>query len=114
MILIADDLVPSGCGPPRPGKVVGFAIETGGRTSHTTIIARSLRLPAVTGLDEVTDYVTNAVRSSSTARRGRVILHPTPEVLPSTSAGAGSIGSASLVVERRDWPATPPTAWRST
>src|SRR5262245_59984380 len=47
VILVADDLVPSEAIRLAREKVVGFAIEAGGRTSHTTIIARSLGVPAV-------------------------------------------------------------------
>ncbi|MEO7794061.1 MAG: phosphoenolpyruvate--protein phosphotransferase [Thermoanaerobaculia bacterium] len=81
VILVADDLVPSEAIRLGRDKVVGFAIEAGGRTSHTSIIARSLGLPAVTGLDEVTDYVTNSDPVIIDGRAGLVILHPTPEVL---------------------------------
>ena len=81
VILVADDLVPSEAIRLGRDKVVGFAIEAGGRTSHTSIIARSLGLPAVTGLEEVTDYVTNSDPVIIDGRAGLVILHPTPEVL---------------------------------
>ncbi len=81
VILVADDLVPSEAIRLGRDKVVGFAIEAGGRTSHTSIIARSLGLPAVTGLEEVTDYVTNSDPVIVDGRAGIVILHPTPEVL---------------------------------
>ncbi|MDQ1347021.1 MAG: phosphoenolpyruvate-protein phosphotransferase system enzyme [Acidobacteriota bacterium] len=81
VILVADDLVPSEAIRLGRDKVIGFAIEAGGRTSHTSIIARSLRLPAVTGLEEVTDYVTNSDPVIVDGRAGIVILHPTPEVL---------------------------------
>jgi phosphotransferase system enzyme I (PtsI) len=81
VILVADDLVPSEAIRLGRDKVVGFAIEAGGRTSHTSIIARSLGLPAVTGLEEVTDYVTNSDPVIIDGRAGIVILHPTPEVL---------------------------------
>ena len=81
VILVADDLVPSEAIRLGRDKVVGFAIEAGGRTSHTSIIARSLGLPAVTGLEEVTDYVTNSDPVIVDGRAGLVILHPTPEVL---------------------------------
>ncbi|MGE0639136.1 MAG: phosphoenolpyruvate--protein phosphotransferase [Thermoanaerobaculia bacterium] len=81
VILIADDLVPSEAIRLARQKVLGFAIEAGGRTSHTTIIARSLGLPAVTGLEEVTDLVTDEDPVIIDGIEGRVILHPTPETL---------------------------------
>jgi phosphotransferase system enzyme I (PtsI) len=81
VILVADDLVPSEAIRLARKKVVGFAIEAGGRTSHTTIIARSLGLPAVIGLEEVTDLVTDEDPVIVDGLEGRVILHPTAEVL---------------------------------
>jgi phosphotransferase system enzyme I (PtsI) len=99
VILVADDLVPSEAIRLGRDKVVGFAIEAGGRTSHTSIIARSLGLPAVTGLEEVTDYVTNSDPVIVDGRAGIVILHPTPEVLAQyeqlrSELTAGRYGSA--------------------
>ncbi len=35
-------------------KVLGFATDIGGRTSHTAIMARSLTIPAVVGLGDIT------------------------------------------------------------
>ncbi len=51
VVIVADDLTPSDAVRLGRERVVGFAIETGGRTSHTTIIARSLNMPLVAGLD---------------------------------------------------------------
>ncbi len=81
VILVADDLVPSEAIRLGRDKVMGFAIEAGGRTSHTSIIARSLGLPAVTGIEEITDYVTNSDPVIVDGDAGCVILHPTPDVL---------------------------------
>ncbi len=83
VVLVADDLVPSEAIRFGRDKVVGFAIEAGGRTSHTSIIARSLGLPAVTGIEEITDLVTDEDPVIVDGREGVVILHPTPEVLAS-------------------------------
>ena len=59
MILVADDLVPSEAIRLGRANVVGFVIESGGRTSHTSIIARSLGIPAVAGVEGVTSLVTD-------------------------------------------------------
>jgi len=107
VILVADDLMPSEAIRLGRDKVVGFAIEAGGRTSHTSIIARSLGLPAVTGLEEVTDYVTNSDPVIVDGRTGRVILHPTPEVLAEYERLRAELTAAkSLVHDSRDRPAT--------
>lgn len=83
VILVADDLVPSEAIRLGRGNVVGFAIESGGRTSHTSIIARSLGIPAVAVLPEITDLVTDEDPIIVDGRTGTVILHPTAEVLAS-------------------------------
>lgn len=81
IIVVADDLTPSDAVRLGRERVRGFVIETGGRTSHTTIIARSLNLPAVCGIAGVTDEVTDADPIIVDGTLGTVILHPLPEVL---------------------------------
>lgn len=81
LIIIADDLTPSDAVRLGRKRVVGFAIETGGRTSHTTIIARSLHLPAVVGLEGLGERITDAARVILDGDEGVLIVHPTPEVL---------------------------------
>ncbi len=81
MVIVADDLTPSEAVRLGRGRAVGFAIESGGRTSHTTIIARSLGLPAVTGLGEVTELVTDEDPVIIDGQEGVVILHPTRSTL---------------------------------
>ncbi len=53
VVIVADDLTPSDAVRLGRENVVGFAIEHGSRTSHTTIIARSLNIPAVAGLNGI-------------------------------------------------------------
>lgn len=81
VVIVADDLTPSEAVSLGRQGVVGFAIESGGRTSHTTIIARSLKIPAVSGLGEVTELVTDQDPVVIDGEQGAVILHPTEEVL---------------------------------
>ncbi len=50
-ILIAEELTPSDTARFEPGAVLGFCTTTGGATSHVAILARSLGLPAVCGID---------------------------------------------------------------
>jgi phosphotransferase system enzyme I (PtsI) len=81
VIIVADDLTPSDAIKLGRAKVIGFAIESGGRTSHTTIIARGLNLPAVAGLAGVIGCVADQASIIVDGETGTVILHPTPEVL---------------------------------
>src|SRR5688572_20038261 len=81
VVIVADDLTPSDAIRLGRARVIGFAIETGGRTSHTTIIARSLNLPAVAGLTGVIGKVGDQASIIVDGESGTIILHPTPEVL---------------------------------
>lgn len=50
IILFAEDLTPSDTAQLDPAKVIGFATQAGGRTSHSAIIARSIGIPAIVGI----------------------------------------------------------------
>jgi phosphotransferase system enzyme I (PtsI) len=81
VIVVADDLTPSDAIRLGRERVLGFAIESGGRTSHTTIIARSLNLPAVAGLTGVTKQLVDEVPLIVDGEQGRVVVNPTREML---------------------------------
>ncbi|WP_244851463.1 phosphoenolpyruvate--protein phosphotransferase [Caballeronia sp. SL2Y3] len=51
-ILIAEELSPSDTASLDRSKVLGFCTTTGGATSHVAILARSLGIPAICGIDE--------------------------------------------------------------
>jgi phosphotransferase system enzyme I (PtsI) len=81
LVIVADDLTPSEAVHLGRQGVVGFALEGGGRTSHTTIIARSLNVPLVAGVPDVTELLTDDDPVIVDGDRGEVVLHPTPEHL---------------------------------
>jgi phosphotransferase system enzyme I (PtsI) len=81
IVIVADDLTPSDAIRLGRERVIGFAVETGGRTSHTTIIARSLNIPAVAGLTGVMSLLRDEVPVIVDGETGKVILHPTEEIL---------------------------------
>ncbi len=81
IVIVADDLTPSDAIRLGRERVIGFAVETGGRTSHTTIIARSLNIPAVAGLVGVMSLLRDEVPVIVDGETGTVILHPTEEIL---------------------------------
>ncbi|AKO30365.1 phosphoenolpyruvate--protein phosphotransferase [[Haemophilus] ducreyi] len=57
VILVAYDLTPSETAQLNLDKVLGFVTDIGGRTSHTSIMARSLELPAIVGTNNITEQV---------------------------------------------------------
>jgi len=79
VVIVARDLTPSQTISLDKEKVVGIAIDVGGRTSHTAIVARSLGIPAVVGLKEFSSLVTSGQGIIVDGNRGRVIVAPDPE-----------------------------------
>ncbi|MGP1939605.1 MAG: phosphoenolpyruvate-protein phosphotransferase PtsI [Arsenophonus sp. ET-DL9-MAG3] len=57
IILVAADLTPSETAQLNLKKVLGFITDLGGRTSHTSIMARSLEIPAIVGVNNATKNI---------------------------------------------------------
>jgi len=76
VVLVARDLSPSQAALLDREKVAGFATDQGGPTSHTAIIARSLGIPAVVGLGDLSQRVRPGMRAVVDGSRGQVILEP--------------------------------------
>lgn len=83
IVLVAADVTPSEAIRLGRQGVVAFAVEGGGVTSHTTIIARSLGLPMVGGLERVTELVTDDDPIIVDGDAGVIILHPSASTLRS-------------------------------
>ncbi len=81
VILVAHDLTPSEAVRLGRQQVAGFALETGGPTSHTAIIARSLHLPLVSGLAGIRELPLGDRPVLVDGDRGRVVIDPTPAEL---------------------------------
>jgi phosphotransferase system enzyme I (PtsI) len=80
-IVIASDLSPADTARMMINKVLGFATDVGGKTSHTAIVARAVGIPAVVGLESITRSVRtndNIIIDGST---GFVVVNPDPEML---------------------------------
>src|SRR5437899_12355613 len=61
-------------------KVAGILTETGGATGHAAILARSLGIPAVSGLRGILREITTGDLIALDGREGHVYLKPGPEV----------------------------------
>ncbi|MFA5087990.1 MAG: phosphoenolpyruvate--protein phosphotransferase [Candidatus Omnitrophota bacterium] len=81
MIVIAHDLSPSDTASMYHKNILAFATDIGGRTSHTSIMAKSLGVPAVVGLKDATLHINNQDYIIVDGRMGLVIIHPTRETL---------------------------------
>ncbi len=79
-IIIAHDLSPADTIQLNLNRVSGFATDVGGRTSHTSIVARALEIPAVVGVGNVTMLVRNNDLVIIDGDEGVVIINPVKEV----------------------------------
>ncbi len=80
-IIVAHDLSPADTAQITRDAVLGFVIDMGGRTSHTAIMARSLKIPAVTGLEKITRAAQTGDTIILDGNTGVVILNPDPEMI---------------------------------
>lgn len=76
VILVARNLTPSMAVQLDPTRVKGVATDRGTRTSHWVILARSLSIPAVVGLGDITTIAEKGQSAILDGRLGRIILDP--------------------------------------
>src|SRR5436190_15871817 len=81
VIILADDLTPSDTIHFNRRPIVGFATEAGGRTSHTSIIAKSLFMPAVIGVPRLTKMIDNEELVIVDGYEGLIVVNPTPALV---------------------------------
>ncbi len=81
VILIAEDLSPAETSQIQLEKIMGFVTNRGGKTSHTGIIARTLEIPAVLGLDNATRMIKNDHIIIVDGTAGVVIINPSDQTL---------------------------------
>ncbi|MDP8262282.1 MAG: phosphoenolpyruvate--protein phosphotransferase [Candidatus Ancaeobacter aquaticus] len=81
VIIAAYDLSPSDTALMHKEKVIGFVTDIGGKTSHTAIMARSLGIPAVVGLRDVSRKIKPDAMLIIDGNRGIVIVNPSKTTL---------------------------------
>ncbi|MBU5483131.1 phosphoenolpyruvate--protein phosphotransferase [Clostridium sp. MSJ-11] len=80
-IIISKDITPSQTAQMDKNKVLGFVTETGGVTSHSAIIARTLGIPAILGVHNLLDKIKNGDVLIIDGNEGVVILNPDEKTL---------------------------------
>ena len=80
-IIISHDLTPSNTAQLDKRNVLGFATDVGSKTSHTAIMARSLRIPAMVGLKDVSGQVESGQYALLDGLNGVLIVNPTDQTL---------------------------------
>jgi len=78
-VIVAHDLTPSDTAELDKSKVIAFLTNIGGRTSHSAIMARTLEIPAIVGMGDITDTVNNGDFIIVDGIEGIVIINPTEE-----------------------------------
>jgi len=75
-IIFASDLTPSETALLNRQFVLAFVTDRGGKTSHTAIMARSMDIPAIVGMDDITSYVKTGDLVIVDAVHGEILINP--------------------------------------
>ena len=83
VILVADDLTPSDTAQLDRDKVVGIVTNIGGKTSHSAIMARSMEIPAVVGLQDIVEKIKAGDFIIVDGNEGKVFVNPAEDLIHS-------------------------------
>jgi phosphotransferase system enzyme I (PtsI) len=95
VIIVAHDFNPSNFATMDLAKVRGLVLESGGRTSHTAIISRGLRLPVVMGIRDFLASVSTGDSLLLNGDKGQVIVNPTTENIESARRQMEALATAA-------------------
>lgn len=80
-IIISEDISPSDAADLDRNKLLGFVTDGGGKTSHSVIMARSLRIPAVVGTHNATKKILSGDHILVDGHEGIIVINPTEDRL---------------------------------
>ena len=98
VVIIAKEIMPSDTSQMDVKFVKGLATDLGGRTSHAAIMARTLRIPAVVGAEDVTSTIKNGDMVIVDGLHGDIIVDPSQAQIDEYQAKADSFEK-----ERAEW-----------
>ncbi|WP_276881592.1 phosphoenolpyruvate--protein phosphotransferase [Anaerococcus tetradius] len=78
-IVISKELTPSDTSNMNKEAVVGFATDLGGKTSHTSIIAQTLDMPALVGMGDISTKIKGGEKAILDGNEGLLIVNPSEE-----------------------------------
>ncbi len=81
VVVVSHELTPAQAWALRDRPVIGVATDAGGRTSHSSIVARTLNIPVVVGLQRVRQFVDNGDEIIIDGKTGVVIVRPDAETV---------------------------------
>lgn len=99
VILVAEDLAPSDTAGLNLDYVLGFITKLGGVTSHVSIMARSLGLPALVGVNEILEEVSENDFIILDANEGRIYINPSEEMIARFKVKAREFRDKQKVLE---------------
>ena len=80
-IVISKELTPSDTSNMNKDNVVGFATDLGGKTSHTSIIAQTLDMPALVGMKDISTKIEGGEKAIIDGNEGFIIIDPADELI---------------------------------
>lgn len=80
-IVISKELTPSDTSNMNKDNVVGFATDLGGKTSHTSIIAQTLDMPALVGMKDISTKIEGGEKAIIDGNEGFIIIDPSDELI---------------------------------
>ncbi len=80
-VVVAHDLLPSDTATMNRQRVMGIITEVGGATSHTAILARGYKIPALLGVSGATEILKNGDNVILDALKGTVLIEPDKETI---------------------------------
>lgn len=106
VILLAHDLAPSEAASMDREHIIGIVTEVGGRTGHMAIIARARGIPAVVGVENITDTCNGGEKLIIDGSRGVVIVSPDNDMLESYRRRANEVKTfETALIHEKDLPA---------
>ncbi|MGL1860917.1 MAG: phosphoenolpyruvate--protein phosphotransferase [Pseudodesulfovibrio sp.] len=100
-IILAHDLTPADTVQLQVDKIMGFATVCGGKTSHTGIMARSLGIPALVGVDKLEDYVHDGDLVVIDGLTGKIVVNPTETELEDYNERAAFFEDYTRKIKKR-------------
>ena len=98
-VIVVHDLTPSMTATIDKKNVVGIVTETGGRTSHSAIIARALEIPAVLSVAQCCTNLKNGMTVIVDGTRGEVICSPNQSTLETYTQAASKFAEEKMSLE---------------
>jgi phosphoenolpyruvate-protein phosphotransferase (PTS system enzyme I) len=80
-VIVAHDLTPSDTAELDKGKVIAFLTDIGGKTSHTAIMAKTLEIPAIVGLQDISRTLKNGDLVIVDGVKGEVYINPDSDLV---------------------------------